>query len=435
MLLEAILLVGATLSMITIVDSFSQPKASLLRIGIDPGRFVFRTWWARWKWCKYGHEAVRQTYEQSKKTNYVTQTLMGDTIVLDPEFLNELNMLPESKLSSTAVLVDTVMGQYNGIGAILLRDHLTSDVCRGPFTRHLAAFLPGMAEELQAAMVEKLGQSTLENGDPVVCVAYELLFSFIHRISSVVFVGKECCHNPIWTDAVTALPFDVEITKFLLLPFPAFLRRFIAPLIPQRRRIFRHRAAVRDLLFPPSEAAKEEPSVMRLFSESGRDTDPYSLTGRLLLLTAAALHTSSMAITHAIFDLCAMPEYVEPLRSEAQKALAQDNGEWKLSTTKRLRRLDSFLKESQRLNQSTFLGFDRKVISPIELSDGKTTLPRGATIAVPGGPMARDPEFYDDPQRFDGFRFYRPDEDTDIVGFQLGWPILKLRWPREGQMA
>ncbi|KAK7743155.1 hypothetical protein SLS53_004240 [Cytospora paraplurivora] len=182
-------------------------------------------------------------------------------------------MLPESKLSSTAVLVDSVMGQYNGI----------------------ATFLPGMAEELQAAMVEQLGQSTVEN--PVVCVAYELLLSFIHRISSVVFVGQEYCHNPIWTDAVTALPFDVEILKFLLLPFPAFLRRFIAPLIPQRR-----------------------------------------------------------------------------------------------------------------------LGFDRKVISPIELSDGKTTLPRGATIAVPGGPMSRDSEYYDDPQRFDGFRFYRPDEDGDIVG-------------------
>lgn len=61
-----------------------------------------------------------------------------------------------------------------------------------------------------------------------------------------------------------------------------------------------------------------------------------------------------MAVTHAIFDLCAMPEYFEPLRSEAQTALAQDNGEWKFSTLKRLRRLDSFLKESQRVNQSTF---------------------------------------------------------------------------------
>lgn len=126
---------------------------------------------------------------------------------------------------------------------------------------------------------------------PVVCIAYELLFSFTHRISSLVFVGKEYSYNPTWTSAVTALPIDVEITKFLLLPFPAFLRRFIAPMIPQRSRIFRQRAAVRDLLFPPSEkiAAKEEPSVMKLLIESGKDTNPDSITARLLLLTAAAV--------------------------------------------------------------------------------------------------------------------------------------------------
>lgn len=61
---------------------------------------------------------------------------MGDTIVLAPKFLSELNMLPESKLSSTAALVDSVMGQYSGVD-LLLKDHLTSDICRGPFTRNL----------------------------------------------------------------------------------------------------------------------------------------------------------------------------------------------------------------------------------------------------------------------------------------------------------
>ncbi|KAI2603658.1 hypothetical protein GGR54DRAFT_644623 [Hypoxylon sp. NC1633] len=60
----------------------------------------------------------------------------------------------------------------------------------------------------------------------------------IHRISSLVFVGKSHRHSPIWTGAVTALPADVEITKFILLPFPAFVRRFLAPLIRQRNRVF-----------------------------------------------------------------------------------------------------------------------------------------------------------------------------------------------------
>jgi hypothetical protein len=113
----------------------------------------------------------------------------------------------------------------------------------------------------------------------------------------LVFVGKAYCYNPIWTSAVTTLPIDVEITKFLLLPSPAFLRSFAAPLILQRNRIFRQRAATRDLLFPPTEKVKvkEEPSVMKILIESGKDTNPDGITARLLLLTAAAvrLHRQS----------------------------------------------------------------------------------------------------------------------------------------------
>lgn len=61
-----------------------------------------------------------------------------------------------------------------------------------------------------------------------------------------------------------------------------------------------------------------------------------------------------MAATHALYDLCAMPEYIEPLRSEAEAALKESKGDWQFSTIKRLQRMDSFLKESQRVNQSTF---------------------------------------------------------------------------------
>jgi len=77
-------------------------------------------------------------------------------------------------------------------------------------------------------------------------------------------------------------------------------------LIPQRNRIFRQRAAVRDLLFPLSTAGREEPSVMKLFIESGKDTNPDSITARLLLLTAAAvsLHRQVQNISIANHVAC-----------------------------------------------------------------------------------------------------------------------------------
>jgi len=149
-----------------------------------------------------------------------------------------------------------------------------------------------------------------------------------------------------------------------------------------------------------------------------------------------------MALTHAVYDLCAMPQYIEPLRSEAQAALAHGNGKWTSETIKKLRKLDSFLKESQRINQSTFrkcialifqhgyitddheVGFDRKVTSPITLSNN-TILPHGTSITMPGGPMARDPTYYSHPEAFDGLRFFRPDDEStntqqDYTGIEPG---------------
>ena len=49
-----------------------------------------------------------------------------------------------------------------------------------------------------------------------------------------------------------------------------------------------------------------------------------------------------------------MPEYIPLLRGEAERALRESGGAWTLETLNNLHRLDSFLKESQRLNSLSF---------------------------------------------------------------------------------
>jgi cytochrome P450 len=71
----------------------------------------------------------------------------------------------------------------------------------------------------------------------------------------------------------------------------------------------------------------------------------------------AAIHTTSIDATAAIYDLAAYPEYAAPLREEIQKVLNEDghdiddNGFLRLkkSSMPKLWKLDSFPKESQRL--------------------------------------------------------------------------------------
>lgn len=91
----------------------------------------------------------------------------------------------------------------------------------------------------------------------------------------------------------------------------------------------------------------------------------------------------------------------------------------------RMELLDSFLKESSRLNPSdsgkraSILSFQqrsapslilsavqltREVVQPYTFSDS-VHVPVGNRVCVPGGAILRDPALYPDPEEFNGFRF------------------------------
>jgi hypothetical protein len=53
--------------------------------------------------------------------------------------------------------------------------------------------------------------------------------------------------------------------------------------------------------------------------------------------------------THAIYNLAAYPEYVEPLREEIQSVMSEE-GIWTKKRVIKMRKLDSFIKESMRMH-------------------------------------------------------------------------------------
>ena len=57
------------------------------------------------------------------------------------------------------------------------------------------------------------------------------------------------------------------------------------------------------------------------------ESRPVKLAHRQLLVFPCAAHTTTMAAAHVMYDLCAMPSYIEPLRAEIS-ALLKEQGEW-----------------------------------------------------------------------------------------------------------
>lgn len=148
------------------------------------------------------------------------------------------------------------------------------------------------------------------------------------------------------------------------------------------------------------------------------------LARRALIMGLASIHLTTMAAAHVIYDMCAMPEYFEPLRAELIDALTEHGG-WGKMRVNKMRRMDSFLRESQRLSPpslcipltSKSLNLEHRLISssvafhrivqkdPITLSDGKI-IPAGTHICIASYETSKDPANIPQ-QEFEGFRYYK----------------------------
>lgn len=137
----------------------------------------------------------------------------------------------------------------------------------------------------------------------------------------------------------------------------------------------------------------------------GSETDPLHLAHLEIVISLAAIHTSQMNAVHVLYDLAAHPEYIDEIREEIRHA-ACDEGGWQKTSYAKLRKLDSFMKESQRFNPPSMLSYHRVIQQNHVLSDG-TFLPNGSHICMPVNAIQNDPEVTPNPETFDGLRYYK----------------------------
>lgn len=106
-----------------------------------------------------------------------------------------------------------------------------------------------------------------------------------------------------------------------------------------------------------------------------------------------------------MYDLASRPELVQDLRKEITTVLKETDGVMTSLALFNMKLLDSFMRESQRFTPPFVDSFRRYVQKPITLKDG-THLPAGTYIETPSVPVLFDSKYYEDPEKFDAYRFY-----------------------------
>ena len=105
---------------------------------------------------------------------------------------------------------------------------------------------------------------------------------------------------------------------------------------------------------PKTEVSKKHQNdvIQGIIEAAPPNTSLYNLCIRILYLDFSAIHTTTISITHALHDLVTHTEFQDPIRDEIECVL-RNSGGWTKQALKDMRKLDSSLKESQRLHPVT----------------------------------------------------------------------------------
>ncbi|KAH8654917.1 cytochrome P450 [Ilyonectria robusta] len=143
-----------------------------------------------------------------------------------------------------------------------------------------------------------------------------------------------------------------------------------------------------------------------------------------MTLVAVGTVTTFASTVQAVYDLVMHPEYIPILRDEIELVPVDENGMFTKEAITAMQKLDSFIKESQRLaaadlskfrciSQGTRIRtdttkgtFQRAATANMTLPDG-TFVPKGTKIEANTYSIHHDEVYYKNASTFDGLRFYR----------------------------
>ncbi|KAF4548956.1 Cytochrome P450-like protein 87 [Elsinoe fawcettii] len=363
-------------------------------------------------WMKSGKEMIFRGLGQTKGA-FQVMTGTGPKIVLPNRYADEVRNHPD--LNFPKAFAKDLFINYPGFEPHKtgLRDGtFIQEVVRVKLTQSLNLVTNDLVEECTESFHDLLG----ENQEWHLVQIKQDVLDIVARLSSRVFLGKDLAHNKRWLEIAKEYTVDSFAAAFELRIIPSFIRPVVHWFLPRCRRL---RAAVRDaekLIMPEVErriervqkaqAAGVKPPKMSdtigwMYEVSrGR---PINYVHGQLSLSLAAIHTTSETTTQAIYDLCAHPEIQDQLRQEAIEVLSAEG--WAKTSLYKLKLMDSFLKESQRLNNMAWHSMNRHVEKDITLSDG-TVLPKGSRFMVTAESFI-DPELYPQPERFEADRFLK----------------------------
>ncbi|UKZ81607.1 hypothetical protein TrVFT333_009379 [Trichoderma virens FT-333] len=336
----------------------------------------------------------------------------GPKIVLPNKYADELRNRPE--LDFNEAFRKDFFAHYSGFDgfrASLDNPTLIPSTLRVKLTQSLGLVTNHLVDEATSALHQLYGED--REWQSIAVKQHNL--NLVARLSSRVFLGRPICRNEQWLEIAKNHTVDSFLAARDLRAQHFFMRPIMHYFMPHNKNIQRHYTDAKRIISTEVERRKIRAQILLEAGDKppkvsdaigwmvemagGKKVD---YVAAQLSLTVASIHATTEALTIALLDLVSHPEIIPQLRKEIIEVLG-DAG-WSKQALYKMKLMDSFLKESQRLHPPSDVSMNRKVMRRLTLSDG-TVLPKGARLMVAA--RFRDAEIYPEPDAFDATRFLR----------------------------
>ena len=291
--------------------------------------------------------------------------------------MTEIRNLPEDKISFKQHVFEKFLGKYTGIGSTEHPEAVAA--IKLDLTRNIGKILGDLQDEVSFCIDTEIGDCPSWKEVTV----YPTIVQIVAGLSARAFVGLPLCRDKEWTQATMDFTRDTIVLMHMNSLLPLSLQPYLSPLLPAFRKLAGYRRFAGNKLMPQvthilakyqeklnsfktmseSEAMEEAEKnnfnlvhwIIGHFQDPER-ADPFELGQQQMTAAFAAIHTTGMAASHAIFDLAAYPEYIPILRKEIEDVIAEEgnhDGQLRKTSMAKLKKLDSFIKESARMSPPT----------------------------------------------------------------------------------
>lgn len=344
----------------------------------------------------------------------MTTTKTSDVVIVSPKYLPELQKLPDDHLSFIKSVEETLEMKYT---KFTNEDHLVVGVVRGDLTPSLVRLNPVISQEVAETIAVELPDCA----DWTPINLNKMLLRVVAQVSGRVFIGPELCRQEKYIQAAINYTVDVMGAVRAVQGIPRWQRRFRAGWLPEIRSVLKWQDEAIEFLGPViakrledarrlgDKYEKPDDALQWLMDKSmdmGKGCDVKVIAKAQLGLSFAAIHTTTQTASNGFYTIATMTEVQDELRQEIVDVLAETDGEFTSLALQKMKKLDSFLRESMRFEPPGFASFTRKVLKPVTLSSGQV-IPAGVGIEVPSIGMNFDESVHENPEKFDHLRFYR----------------------------